>query len=352
MGIEETIAGIGPPDQAAGRRAERRLDSLTKPPGSLGKLEELACRLATITGELDPPVERKVIPVFAADHGVVEEGVSAYPQEVTAQMVGNFLAEGAAINSFSDYVNAEVVVVDVGVAEELHLEKVVDKKIACGTNNIVRGPAMSREEALSSLRAGMETVEELNEEQKVNLLGVGEMGIGNTTSSSAISSILLGKEPRKVTGSGTGLDAQGLKRKMGVIEKALAVNGPDPGDPIDVLRKVGGFEIGAIAGCLLQAASLGIPAILDGFITAAAALIAYRIRPGVVDYLLASHLSAEEGHRYVLEELGLEPLLDLELRLGEGTGAALAMNLVLATAKVINDMNTFAEAGISPGPDE
>lgn len=329
-------------------KASRRMDNLTKPKGSLGRLEDLAVKVAGIRGKLDPSLENRYSLVFAGDHGVAAEGVSAYPQEVTVQMLGNFIHEGAAINVLSRCVGSEVVVIDVGVASDEIPQSVIEKKINEGTKSFLRGPAMPREEALESIRVGYEIVDELAD-SGLDLLGVGDMGIGNTTPSSAITAVMTGESPEKVTGQGTGIDEEGLRKKVKVVKKGLDKNNPDPNDPVDVLSKVGGYEIGAIAGAYLAGASNKVPLLVDGFITSAGALIAQGLEPGVVDYMIASHSSVEEGHGVALNKLGLEPLLDLGLRLGEGTGAALAMNLVEASTSILNDMYTFEEAGVSPG---
>ena len=348
MGIlEGTLAGIGPVDAAAAEAARRRQDSLTKPRGSLGRLEELSIRIAGITGKPVPSLERKLIAVMAADHGVVREGVSLYPQDVTAQMVANFLAGGAAINVLARQIGARVAVTDVGVlgAVAPHPE-LRSRRIAEGTRNIARGPAMGREQAVRSLEAGISVVEE-EAARGLDILGTGDMGIGNTTPSSAIASVMTRRPPAECTGRGTGLDDDALARKVRVVELALEVNSPDPKDPLDVLSKVGGFEIGAIAGAILGAAARRIPVVIDGFISGAAALIAVGLAPRASDYLIASHLSVEIGHRIVLEKLGLSPHLDLGMRLGEGTGAALVMFLADCAVKLLGGMATFGEAGVS-----
>ena len=339
---------IGPVDGEVSEKASRRLDNLTKPKGSLGQLEELAVKIAGIRREMNPSFDDKYSLVFAGDHGVAAEGVSAYPQEVTVQMLANFIHEGAAINVLGNQVGSEVLVVDVGVASEEIPESVVDRKINPGTDSFTDGPAMSREDALKSVQAGYEVVEELVD-SGLDLLGVGDMGIGNTTPSSAITALLTDSPPEEVTGQGTGIDEESLKRKIEVVKKGLEVNEPDPEDPIDVLSKVGGYEIGAIAGAYLAGAAGGAPLVVDGFITTAGALLAAKMEPTVTDYMVASHNSVERGHEVALEKLGLDPLLDLDLRLGEGTGAALAMNLVEASIAVLNEMYTFEEAGVSPG---
>ncbi len=329
-------------------KASQRMNNLTKPKGSLGKLEDLAIKIAGIRGEFDPSMDERYSLVFAGDHGVAEEGVSAYPQEVTLQMLGNFIHEGAAINVLGESVGSKVRVIDVGVASDDVPRSVVGRKVNNGTDNFLHGPAMPREEALKSLRVGYEIVEELAD-SGLDLLGVGDMGIGNTTPSSAITAVITGASPENVTGRGTGIDEEALRKKVEVVEKGLEENNPDPEDPIDVLSKVGGYEIGAIAGAYLAGAANQVPLMVDGFITTAGALIARGLEPGVVDYMIASHNSVEGGHSVALKELELEPLLDLDLRLGEGTGAALAMNLVEAGTSILNEMNTFEEAGVSPG---
>jgi nicotinate-nucleotide--dimethylbenzimidazole phosphoribosyltransferase len=284
---------------------------------------------------------------MAGDHGVAAEGVSLFPQEVTAQMVYNFLRGGAGINVLARHVGARVVVVDMGVATDLEPHpELLAKKVAYGTKNMAQGPAMSCEEAIQAIEAGIEIVEsELS--RGMDIVGTGDMGIGNTTPSSAIVAALTGAPVADVTGRGTGIDDEQLVHKVETIERALAVNRPDPADPLDVLAKVGGLEIGGIAGVVLGAAAHRLPVVLDGFISGAGALIAAGLAPQVKDYLIAAHLSVELGHRLVLEQLGLSPLLNLNLRLGEGTGAALGICLVEAAVKVLNKMATFADAGVS-----
>ena len=336
-------------DSAAALAARQRWDRLTKPLGSLGRLEELGVRLAGITGQVQPTIARKVIFTVAADHGVVEEGVSAYPQAVTAQMVLNFLRGGAGINVLARHVGAEVVVVDAGVAAADFEGQpgVVIRKIRRGTSNMVREPAMSRAEAQQILQMGAGLFEEMHRLKPIHLVGLGEMGIGNTTASAALTAVLTGSDVARVTGRGTGLTDEQLRRKIQVIEKALQRHQPVPEDPLGSLACVGGFEIGFLAGIILEAARARVPIVLDGFITTAAALVAQGFCPGVRDYLIASHCSVEPGHRIQLEHLGLEPLLDLQLRLGEGTGAALAFSLIEASIKLVSEMATFEEAGVS-----
>ncbi len=347
--IKETIEKIQGLDHGLMKEAQQRLDCLTKPLGSLGRLEELAQRVVAMTRHVNPGFQNKVIFTLAGDHGVVEEGVSAYPQEVTAQMVYNFLNGGAGINVLARHVGARVVVADVGVAADLgkHPELIV-RKVGHGTRNMVKGPAMTKEEAVQSVEAGMEIFE--SEFAKgVDIIGIGEMGIGNTTPSSAITAAFTGYPVEQVTGRGTGVNDEALSHKIEVIKKALKVNMPDAKDSLDVLAKVGGFEIGGLAGIVVAAAARRVPVVIDGFISGAAALVAYRLEPKVKDYLIASHCSVECGHRVILDHIGLKPLLDLNLRLGEGTGAALGINLVEAAIKILTQMATFKGAGVSEG---
>jgi nicotinate-nucleotide--dimethylbenzimidazole phosphoribosyltransferase len=327
--------------------AWKRLDNLTKPPKSLGRLEEIAARLVAIYEDPMPEIKKKVVFVFASDHGVTEEGVSAYPKEVTAQMVFNFLRGGAGINVLARHVGAEVVVVDVGVDYEFgRIEGLIDKKVVKGARNIAKGPALKKEEALRCIKIGIELVREYYA-KGYNLFAPGEMGIGNTTPSSAVVSVLTGSPVEEVTGRGTGIDEETFKRKIEVIKRAIELNKPDPRDPIDVLSKVGGPEIGAIAGVVLGCAELKVPVVIDGFISTAGALITYCINPVVKDYIFAAHNSVEKGHKKALDFMGLTPLLDLNLRLGEGTGAALAMTIISAGLKIYREMATFEEVGVS-----
>ncbi|MCX7853605.1 MAG: nicotinate-nucleotide--dimethylbenzimidazole phosphoribosyltransferase [Caldilineales bacterium] len=337
---------IPPLDETAMAAARARQNTLTKPPGSLGRLESLSVQLAGITGQPIPQLRDKVIVVMAADHGVVAEGVSAYPQEVTAQMVGNFLAGGAAINVLARHVGARVLVVDMGVAAELPPHpRLISRRVGCGTANMAMGPAMTREQALAALHAGMD-IAAAAVADGADILATGEMGIGNTTAAAAVACALGGFTPATVVGRGTGLDDEGWRRKVAVVERALAVNRPDPDDGLDVLAKVGGFEIGGLAGLILAAAARRVPVMMDGFIATAAAMIAVRLAPACRDYLIAAHCSQETGHRLMLDWLGLPPLLDLDMRLGEGTGAALGISLAEAACKLLAEMATFAEAGV------
>jgi nicotinate-nucleotide--dimethylbenzimidazole phosphoribosyltransferase len=339
---------IGGPLGGAAAAAQRHLDTLTKPPGSLGRLEELAVRWSALTGR-PPRVSTPVIFTLAADHGVVAEGVSAYPQSVTAQMVENFLQGGAAVNVLARLAGARVVVADFGVATPLGTpDGLVVRRLAAGTRNMARGPAMTAELALAAVEAGAALAEEAIA-GGADLLGTGEMGIGNTTAASAITAAITGAAPEAVTGRGTGVDDAGWRRKVAVVRRALEVNGPDPGDGLDVLAKVGGLEIAGLAGVILAGAAHRVPVALDGFIAGAAALVAVALAPDARHALFASHRSAEPGHALALRHLDLEPYLALDMRLGEGTGAALFIHLARAAAAIYADMATFKSAGVD-GP--
>jgi nicotinate-nucleotide--dimethylbenzimidazole phosphoribosyltransferase len=345
--LDHIVKSIAPLDKGAMAAAEKRQDDLTKPRGSLGRLEQLSIQIAGIKADPSPKIEHKAIVTMAADHGVVKEGVSLYPQEVTSQMVHNFLKGGAGINVLAKHIGARNIIVDMGVIGGFApTPGLICKMIDFGTKNMARGPAMTRQQAIDTLEAGIDVV---NEEEKkgLDIVGTGDMGIGNTTASSAIFAAISGFPVDKITGRGTGIDDRQLSEKVATIEKALAVNTPDPEDAVDVLAKVGGFEIGGLAGVILGAASKRIPVVIDGFISGAAALIAAGISPQVKDYYIASHCSVEPGHRLLLEHLKLSPLMDLNMRLGEGTGAALGIFLAEAAVKILNEMSTFSEAGVS-----
>ncbi len=345
--ISRTIALIGPPDEVAARAVRERLDSLTKPQGSLGLLEELLVGLAAAQGSAPPRMERKVILTFAADHGVAGEGVSAYPKEVTAQMVYNFLKGGACINVLARAAGAEIKVIDMGVERDLSGEASLEHlAIGPGTKNMTLGPAMSREEAERALSAGIELAQGCAGEG-FHVIGVGDMGIANTTSASAITAALTGRPAGEVVGAGTGVRGEALAKKVATVERALRVNRPDGRDGLDVLSKVGGFEIGGIAGAILGAAAHRVPVLLDGFVTGAAALIALSLAPHAMPYVFPSHLSAEPGHGAQLQGFSHKAPLNMGMRLGEGTGAALFMQLLEAGVKVLNEMATFGDAGVS-----
>lgn len=345
--IKQTIQKIDGLNYALMDKAQERLDSLTKPQGSLGRLEEIARLIVGISGKEMPELKNKVIFTFAADHGVASEGVSAYPQAVTAQMVYNFLRGGAGINVLAKHAGAKVVVADFGVASDLTPSPgLIIKKIGYGTKNMAKGPAMTKDEAIKSIEAGIEI---FNNEYKngIDIIGTGEMGIANTTSASVITAVIIREKVEAVTGRGTGIDDNGLKNKIKIAKKAIEINTPNPGDAIDVLAKVGGFEIGGLAGTILAAASCKVPVVIDGFISGAAALIAYGIAPKVKDYMFAAHCSVEIGHKAILKFLGLKPIFDLNLRLGEGTGAALGIGIAEASLKILCQMATFKSAGVS-----
>lgn len=345
--LMDVVARISPLDTAAMQIARMRHDQLTKPQGSLGQLEDLAVTLAGIVGHPRPRLPRKAVFLLAADHGIAAEGVSAYPQAVTAQMVQNFLTGGAAINVLARQTDARVVVADLGIASDLptHPHLLV-KKIGHGTRPMHLGPAMSLQEALAAITTGIELVT-AEIAKGLDLVATGEMGIGNTTAASAIVAAITGRAVTEVTGHGTGIDEQRWHQKVTLIEQALAANCPNPADPLDVLAKVGGYEIGGLVGVILGAVAHRLPIVLDGFISGAAALIATELCPTVRPYLIAAHASVEIGHRILLEHMKLVPLLNLHLRLGEGTGAAMAMHLINDAVAILDEMATFSEAGVS-----
>jgi nicotinate-nucleotide--dimethylbenzimidazole phosphoribosyltransferase len=345
--IEQTLGAIVPLDEAAMAAARARQDTLTKPLGSLGRLEDMSVLLAGIFGEPMPRIRRKSVILAAGDHGVVAEGVSAYPQEVTPQMVYNFLRGGAAINVLARHAGANIVILDAGVAADLGPHPLLrSAKVGKGTANIVLGPAMTRQQAIQCIETGIEAAQEQIAEG-ADLIACGDMGIGNTTPSSAITAVITGADPAVTTGRGTGLDDPGLSHKVDVVRRAIEVNRPDPKDGLDVLSKVGGFEIGVLAGAMLGTAASRRPVVVDGFISGAAALIAWTMSPLARHYFIASHQSVEPGHRVGLAAMELSPLLDLGMRLGEGTGATLAMHLIEAAARCLAEMATFAEAKVS-----
>ena len=347
MNMKALIGNIRPVRTELYKIAQQRLDNLTKPPGSLGRLEEFARRLVAIYNTEMPEIPKKVVFTFAGDHGVAEEGVSAFPQEVTAQMVLNFINGGAGINVLARHAGADVVVIDIGVNYDFKdLKGLVIKKVVYGTKNIALGPAMTHDEAVRCIEVGRLLAKEYAE-KGYRLFATGEMGIANTTPSSAIAAVITGKSVSDVTGKGTGIDEIALNNKIRVITKAISVNRPDPLDGLDVLAKIGGAEIGGIAGLCLGAAEKGIPVVIDGFISTAGALVAYSLNPDVADYLFAAHNSVEKGHQAMLAHMKLRPILNLDLRLGEGTGAALAMTIIDAGLKIYREMATFSEAGIS-----
>jgi nicotinate-nucleotide--dimethylbenzimidazole phosphoribosyltransferase len=341
------VATVVPTDPAASERAWERLDSLTKPPRSLGRLEEVAVRVATVQDDVRPSASPAAIVLCAGDHGVVAEGVSPWPSEVTQQMVANFAAGGAAINQIAGHVGARLVLADVGVAGDTSgVPGVLQRKVRAGTRNLAVGPAMTREEAAEAFLAGAAIARELTAEG-VRVLGTGEMGIGNTTPASALVSVLAGVDPARVVGPGTGLDAAGMAHKAAVVARGIAANEPSAADPFGTLAALGGLELAAMAGVLVGGAAARACVVADGFISSAASLAAVRICPHSAGYLFPSHLSLEPGHRVVLDALGLEPVLALDMRLGEGTGGALAIGVMGAACAMMSGMATFAEAGVS-----
>lgn len=345
--VQEAIASVPLLRQEWRQLAVKRLNSLTKPLGSLGRLEEIAARIVAIREELRPGCLSKVIFTMAADHGVTDEGVSAYPKAVTRQMVLNFLSGGAAINVLCRYAGIDVTVVDIGVAGDTsELPGLVKKKVAHGSRNMARGPAMNAAEVYRALEVGIELAIDAADSGRA-LIGTGEMGIGNTTAASAITAVLTGLPVAQVTGPGTGLDDAGIRHKIEVIERAIGVNHPDPSNPLRVLQTVGGLEIAGLTGLILGGAARRIPVVVDGFISTAAAAIACALQPRVRDFLFAAHRSSEPGHEALLNFIGQAPLLDLQMRLGEGTGAALCMVLIESATKLLNEMATFSSAGVS-----
>lgn len=344
--LDKILAEIAPLDKGAMNRVRARVDNLTKPRGSLGRMEDLAVQLAGIHGDFPPRQARKRVVVMAADHGVAAEGVSAYPSEVTAQMVANFAAGGAAINVLGALGEVEVAVVDVGVTLDVDLPAVKKVRVRAGTGNMLREAAMTRGETLEAILAGVACAEEAYGEG-VSLLATGEMGIGNTTASSAVMAAITGYEPALVVGRGTGLDEKALQHKREVVAGALARHRPPADDPLAVLSLVGGLEIAALAGLIIGAARRRIPLVIDGFISSTAALVAVEMAPRVRDYLVPSHLSSEAGHALLLDYLGLTAYINMGMRLGEGTGAVLAMHLVDAASRIVGEMATFEQAGVS-----
>lgn len=346
--IERVLGRIGAPDAKSRLAAQDRQERLTKPRGSLGGLEELSVRIAGMTGRPNPRIGKGVVFVMAADHGVCAEGISAYPQEVTPQMVMNFVAGGAAINAIAKAASCRVVVADVGVASELPLGAPIhSRKIALGTQNLARGPAMTLAQAEDCVAAGIEIFEAELAKEGFDIAATGDMGIGNTTAACAVASALLGRDPEDLAGRGTGIDDATLGKKVELIRRALARRVFSPLEPWQVLAELGGFEIGALAGIILASAARRIPVVVDGYISGAAALLAKAIHPLSAEYMIAGHLSADSGHGDMLDSLGLRPILNLGMRLGEGTGAALAIPVCRTACRVLNDMATFESAGVS-----
>lgn len=346
--LQSLTKAIQPVSPAFRDRAQKKVDLKTKPLGALGTIEKLAVQMAVIRGDLNPEIHRKKMFVFAGDHGVVEEGVSAFPARVTVQMVENFLNGGAAVNAFCRQYNIKLSIVDMGVNGEFtDHPMLIKKKIARGTNNFAVQPAMTLAGAIKAIEQGARVFIEENNSRPCDIVGLGEMGIGNTTSATAIISAVSGLSPARLTGRGTGVDNSGLERKIEVIEKSLALHRPDPGDAIDLLAKVGGYELGGICGATLAAASRKCCVVLDGVISTAAGLLAYLLCPAIGDYLIAGHKSVETSQKTALEIMGLAPVIDLDMRLGEGTGAAIAINLAELSCRMMREMASFDDAGVS-----
>jgi nicotinate-nucleotide--dimethylbenzimidazole phosphoribosyltransferase len=349
MDLQSILSNITNTNGKFAEQAQDRLDNLTKPQGSLGRLEEFAKQLVAISEKEMPELDKKVVFTFAGDHGVAEEGVSAFPKEVTPQMVLNFIHGGAGINALAGHAGADVVVVDIGVDHDfgdLKKDGFVSRKVISGTKNMRKGPAMTRDEAEKCIQVGIELANEYAK-KGYQIFGTGEMGIANTTPSSAITSVITGKSVEDITGRGTGINDDAWKNKVQVIKDSIEINKPDSSDPIDLLAKLGGAEIAGIAGLVIGAAANKVPVVVDGFISTAGALIAYLIEPKTKDYMFAAHMSQEIGHKSILGKIGLRPIMDLDMRLGEGTGAALAMLVIEAGLKIYKEMATFAEAEVA-----
>ncbi|MGE5443268.1 MAG: nicotinate-nucleotide--dimethylbenzimidazole phosphoribosyltransferase [Ignavibacteriales bacterium] len=350
--LQETISSIEPLNSEYIALAQVRLDNLTKPKGSLGKLEDFASRIVAITENTKPRLDKKAVFVFAGDHGVVEERISAYPKDVTREMVYNFLRGGAGINALSRHAGADVFVIDIGVDWDFKgTEGLIIKKVKRGTKNLAKDQAMTTDETVKCVETGIELAED-KIRMGYNFIAVGDMGIGNTTPSAAVMCAFTGLYPKEVIGRGTGIDGEMWNRKIGVVENSLALHNPDSNSALDVLSKVGGFEIGGIAGVILGAASKRIPVVIDGFVSTAGVMVALRLCPNVKDYVFFSHMSAEGGHGLILKKLGVEPIFNLNMRLGEGTGAVIGMFIIEAGIKAYNEMATFEEARVSKKQEE
>ncbi len=344
--LKETLNSIEPAHEDAVNQARERLDNLAKPIGSLGKLEDIAAKMAGITGKVYNKINKKCVIVMSADNGVVEEGVSSAPQSVTALLTENMAKGILGVCTIAECAGSDVRVVDIGVKAKFNNPKIIDKKIGYGTNNISKGPAMTREDAIRGIEIGIQMVDQLADEG-YDLLGTGELGIGNTTTSAAVLCALSGLEVDVTVGKGAGLTEEQFQNKKAIVQKALAINKPDKNDVIDVISKVGGFDIAGLCGCFLGAAKRRIPIVIDGYISSAAALCACKLNPTVYDYIFPSHLSAEPGSMYIMKELNLEPLVDLKMRLGEGSGCPIAFHIIESALNVINKMATFDDAMIN-----
>lgn len=343
--LEETMRNINPANKEVCEIAWKRIDNLTKPIGSLGTLEEISAKMSGITGKIKNKIDKKNIIIMCSDNGVYEMGVSNCPQEVTAIVTNNFTKGITGVCVLSEFYNSDMTVVDVGIKTDINNDKVIDKKIAYGTRNMAKEPAMTRNQAIKAIEVGIEIVESIYN-NGYDIIGTGEMGIGNTTTSAAVLSVLSGLSPDIITGYGSGLTKDQLENKKEVIKKAIDINKPDREDPIDVLAKVGGFDIAALCGCFLAAARFRIPIVIDGIISCAAALSAFRLDNNVKDFIFPSHLSEEPGAAYALEEMGLQPMLNLNMRLGEGSGCPLAFSIIEGALYTINNMGTFQDAEV------
>ena len=343
--LEETIEKIKPSDRETMNRTKEKIDNLTKPIGSLGELENISIKISGITGKIENTIHKKNIVIMCADNGVVEEGVSACPKELTTTVTNNFTRNITGVGVLSAFTNTKLTVIDIGVNSDSLNELVIDKKVAYGTQNIINGPAMSREQAIQAIEAGIEIVDKLVEDG-VDLIGTGEMGVGNTTTSIAVLSALTNMDPSILCGKGSGLTDLQFEKKKKVIKVAIDLNQPDQNDAIDIISKVGGFDIAGLCGCFLSAAKNKVPIVIDGLISSIAALCAKRINNDIVDYTFASHLSAEPGAKYILDELGFSAMLNLNMRLGEGSGCPLAFNIIEASLFTMQNMGTFEDANI------
>lgn len=348
LALEEIVKGIKKTDLDAAKGMQERLDGKIKPLRSLGVLEDIAVLLAGVQGTTHPVIKGKAVLLMAGDHGVVEEGVSAAPQEVTAQLFYSYLSGGGGINVLTNYAKAKLIATDVGIAGPLNPTELMANRIKNGADNIAKGPAMTREETIQALLTGAKIAQEAIE-SGINILATGEVGIGNTTPSAALISFITGCSVEEATGSGTGLKSAALLHKHDIIKKAIEINKPNPKDPIDILAKIGGLEIAAMVGAILEASHLNVPTVLDGIIASAAALVASKFNPFVVEYLITSHSSEEKGQLKALKHMGLEPKMYLNMRLGEGTGAALMFPMIEAALKVADEMATFDTAGVTTG---
>lgn len=348
MELDKVIKNIEKNYKNIEKDAQHKIDLKTKPLGSLGILESIAVKMCMIQNNLDPIIKNKALFVFAGDHGVAEEGVSAFPSEVTSQMVFNFLKGGAAINVLCRYNDIDINIIDMGVNYDFEKNnKLIDKKVNKGTKNFIKYQAMTRVEAIKSIQNGIDVFNDIHNKKKIDIIGLGDMGIGNTTSSSAIISCITGIDPEKCTGRGTGIDDAKFQNKVNLIKKAISMHKPKNDDAVDVLQKIGGFEIAGITGAILAASYNKVPIVIDGIISTAGAIVAYLLNPDVSDYIFAGHKSIEIGQKVALEFMNLEPIIDLKMRLGEGTGASLAIDIIDASCRIMREMTSFEEAGVS-----